>query len=170
MSVECILNRRSVREYTSEEITEAQLHSLLRAGMYAPSAMNSQPWEFIVVRSRALLTSLSEVVSYWHMLKNAPLAIVVVANLSAYRSSNREFFVQDCAASTQNILNAAEGLGLGSVWLGLYGIQDRMDQVRALLGIPPEIIPFSVIPIGHPAVHPAPHTSFYQQKVHLDRY
>lgn len=170
MSIACILNRRSVREYTDEKITEEHLFQLLRAGMYAPSARNSQPWEFIVVRNRALLTQMSEFAPHWRMLKTAALAIVVVANLTDYRSSTREFFIQDCSAATQNILTAAEGLELGGVWLGLYGNASRMNPISTLLCIPEHIFPFSIISLGHPAVRPNPHTSFHEHKIHYDRY
>ncbi len=170
MSCSCVLNRRSVREYTGEAISDEDLKTLLAAGMYAPSAQNSQPYEFIVVRDREKLNALSEISQHWYMLKKAPLAIAVVANLSGYRATNKDFFIQDCAASTENILVAAEGLGLGGVWLGLCGVNERMDSVAAVLGIPEGIVPFSVISLGHPASHPHPHNSFKEEKVHYDSY
>lgn len=170
MDISCVLNRRSVREYTGESVADEDIVTLLKAGMYAPSAKNSQPFEYIVVRDRAKLDALSETSQYWQMLKKAPLAIIVVANLDGYQSSNRDFFIHDCAASTENILVAAEGLGLGAVWLGLYGVTDRMASVASILNIPDNIKPFSVISIGHPAKHPNPHTSFKEEKVHYDSY
>lgn len=170
MDISCILSRRSVRTYLDKPILQAQIQLLLKAGMYAPSAQNSQPWEFIVLRDRAKLDKLSEGAQYWKMLKQAPLAIVVLANPAGYKASNQGFFIQDCAACTQNILVAAEGMGLGGVWLGTYGVQDRMAFVAELLGIPEGIHPFSIISLGHPATPPVPHDFFLEEKVHYDSY
>ena len=170
MSIECVMNRRSVREYTEAAVSDEQVKALLTAGMYAPSARNSQPWEFVVVRDREKLKKLSAGAPFWKMLEKAPLAIVVTANLEDYKSSTPGFFIQDCSACTQNILVAAEGSGLGGVWLGLYGVQERMDYVRETLNIPEAIQPFSLISLGVPARHPRPHTSFYQEKVHYESY
>jgi nitroreductase len=164
------MNRRSVREYTGEGVSDESVKQLLRAGMYAPSAKNSQPWEFIVVTERATLDTLSGGAPYWRMLAHAPLCIVVAANLTDYKSSGQEFFVQDCAACTQNILVAAEGMGLGGVWLGCYSAQERMAYVQETLGVPDGIIPFSVLSIGHPAAHPKPHDFYLEEKVYYGAY
>jgi len=170
MSISCVMDRRSVRQYTDRPVDDETLEKLLRAGMYAPSAMNSQPWEFIAVRDRAILDKLSEGAPYWKMLKSAPLAIVIAADISEYKASHKDFFIQDCSASAQNILVAAEGLGLGGVWLGTLPVEDRMEHVRKTLAIPDGIIPFVILPIGWPSEHPHPHTSYHGEKVHYDKY
>lgn len=170
MSISCILNRRCVRDYTDESVTEEEINLLLTAGMYAPSAMNSKPWEFLVIRDKARLEALADIHPFWYMLRNAPLAILVMANLADYKASNDCFFLFDCAASTQNILLAAEGLSLGGVWLGLYDIEERVGKVLEILQIPKEIVPISLLPIGHPSKHPKPHSEFYMDKVHYDHY
>jgi nitroreductase len=170
MSISCVMNRRSVRRYTEEPISEEHTQALIRAGLCAPSAKNMQPWELIVVRDRSKLDKLGEICNYWAPLKNAPLAIVVAANLDGYSATNPDFFKHDCAACTENILVAAEGLGLGGVWLGAEGVYDRSQPVKEILGIPEDIIPFSVISLGHPLEHPAPHDTFDMNKVHYDSY
>ncbi len=170
MDISCILNRRSIREYAEGDISAEQIKTLLTAGMYAPSAMNSQPWEFIVVKNRDTLDKLAGGAPYWSMLRSAPLAIVVLADISGYKATTTEFFKQDCSAATQNILCAAEGLGLGGVWLGLYGKEDRMSYVAEALDIPDGIHPFSLLSIGIPKNHPQPHDFFHENKVHYDKY
>jgi nitroreductase len=170
MSIDCVLNRRSVREYTKEPVSDGHIKEMLRAGMYAPSAQNSQPWEFVVIRGRKMLDALSDGALYWKMLKRTPLAIAVTANLDGYKSATKDFFVQDCAACTQNILIAAEGLGLGGVWLGVYSNHGRVRYVSDILTLPDGIIPFSLISIGHPAKHPEPHDFFLGEKVHDESY
>lgn len=166
----CILNRRSVRKYTDKPVSIELEELLLSAGFSAPSAQNSRPWEFIVVRDKERLSELSEARPYWKMLKQAPLCIVICANLEGYKGSFKEFFIQDCSAATQNILVAAEGLGLGAVWLGCYPTKEGTQGVSSALNIPKDIIPFSVISIGHPAEHAKPHPQIVVERVHHDQY
>lgn len=166
----CIFNRRSVRKYTGESVSSEHEETLLSAGFSAPSAHNSRPWEFIVVRNKERLEALSEVRTYWKMLKSADLAIIVCGNLTEYKGSTKEFFVQDCSAATQNILIAAEGLGLGAVWLGCYPTKEGPEGVARVLDIPEGIIPLSVISVGHPAEHAKPHPEIVREHVHYDKY
>lgn len=165
-----ILERRSCRKYTDQPVSDEMVRTLLRAGMYAPSAHNSQPWEFIVLRDKEIKAAVSDEGKYWTMLKDAPLGILVLANLADYRSSHKDFFVQDCSACTQNILLAAHAMGLGGVWLGLYPRQELVEAVRRICGIPEDIIPVTLISVGYPAETPKPHGFFKEEKVHYDRY
>ncbi|MDD3667568.1 MAG: nitroreductase family protein, partial [Bacteroidales bacterium] len=117
--MENILNRKSVRKYTKEEVKKEQLEMLVRAGMAAPSARNSQPWLFFVIDDRTILDNLAKQLPNAKMLLSAKAAIVVCGNLQkALEGDGREFWVQDCSAATQNILLAAESMGLGAVWTG----------------------------------------------------
>ena len=165
-----ILERRSCRSYTDRQVSDEIIQTLLRAGMVAPSARNSQPWEFLVLRDATLKAAVSAVGTYWGMLKDAPLGIVVLANLKDYSATHRDYFVQDCAAATENILLAAHAMGLGGVWLGLYPNEERIKGVTALCGLPDEVIPVTLVSIGYPAKMPHPHTTFHEDKVHYDRY
>jgi nitroreductase len=165
-----ILERRSCRQYTGQPVSDEVLRTLLQAGMNAPSAKNSQPWEFLVLRDETLKAAVSAAGTYWGMLKDAPLGIVVLANLEGYRSSHAGFFIQDCSAATENILLAAQAMGLGGVWLGLYPNEERVAAVRSICGIPESIIPVTLTSIGYPAQMPHPHTTFHEEKVHYDRY
>lgn len=165
-----ILERRSCRVYQDKEVSEDVIHNLLKAGMYAPSAMNSQPWEFLVMQDAEKKEAVSDIVSYWSMLKKAPLGILVMANTNGYRSKMDEFFVQDCASSTTSILLAAYAQGLGGVYLGLYPHEDRIQKVREIYNIPEHIIPFSIVSLGYPHGTSHPHTTFHTHKVHRDEY
>jgi len=165
-----ILERRRYRVYKDKPVPEDMIKTLLRAGMYAPSAMNSQPWEFLIMQDNEKKEAVSKLISYWSMLKKAPLGILVMANRNGYRASTKEFFVQDCAASTQNILLAAEAQGLGGVWLGLYPKMDKMQEIRKIYSIPDHIIPFSLMSIGYPAKPLHPHNTYHVHKVHKDEY
>ncbi len=165
-----ILERRSCRVYQDKPVSEDVIHSLLKAGMYAPSAMNSQPWEFLVMQDAEKKEAVSHIASYWSMLKKAPLAILVLSRVNGYRAKPDEFFIQDCANSTTCILLAAHAQGLGGVYLGLYPHEDRMQKVRDIYEIPEDIIPFSIVSLGYPDCVSQPHTTFHTHMVHRDKY
>lgn len=149
---------------------EEKIKKILSAGMFAPSAHNSQPWEFIIVRNKHNLLLLSKIVVNWAMLPQADAAIITVSNNQGYKANTKGFFIHDCAAATQNMLLAAHALGLGSVWLGLYGKEKEMCEVRGVLNIPEDIMPFSIIPLGYPAEDKHPHSTYREEKVHFEKY
>ncbi len=169
-ALKTILERRSVREFTGRQVPDEAIENMLKAGLYAPSARNSQPWEFLVIRDGEKKKAAAKLGQYWGPLERAPMGILVMANLEGYKASAKEFFMQDCSAAAENILLAAEAQGLGGVWLGLYPKQDRIEQLRNLFGIPESVIPFVLLPIGWPAAKPEPHTGLDSAKVHYDKY
>ena len=170
-AIKALLTRRSIRKYTEQSVAPEILEKILKAGLAAPSAKNMQPWEFIVVTDREMLDKLSEVRPFWKMLKQAPLAIVTLADLRLYEGDKLAMYVQDCSAATENMLLAAEALGLGGVWLGLYPREEPIWDVRALLSIPEESMPISVISIGYPAEQrPAHGEDLSMAKVHYEKY
>ncbi|NLY73298.1 MAG: nitroreductase family protein [Tissierellia bacterium] len=146
--MEVINTRRSVRSYQDRQVEEEKIELLLRAAMQAPSAMNQQPWEFIVVEDRAILKGLSEKLTYGKMLAEAPLAIILLANTKSLKSPLR--WPQDMAAASENILLQATKLGLGSVWVSLYPDDEREGYVREILGVKEPLVPFNIISIGYP--------------------
>jgi nitroreductase len=149
--IDSILARKSVRQFTKQPVSEEQLETLVRAGMAAPSAVNRQPWMFFAVNDRSLLDDLGNRLPYAKMLLQAHAAIVVCGNLEkALNEWQQEFWVQDCCAATQNILLAAEAIGLGSVWTAVYPAEDRVEIVRKALEMPSHLIPLNVLPLGYP--------------------
>jgi nitroreductase len=144
-----ILERKSVRTYSDRKVEKEDLEKLLRAAMAAPTAMNSQPWVFIVIDKKETLESLGEQLPYAGMLKEAQAAIIVCGDMKkALDGEAREYWVQDCSAATENILLAAESMGLGAVWTGVYPIKERINIVKVEMKLPENIIPLNVIPIG----------------------
>lgn len=170
--IDNIMTRTSVRAYTSDPVPAEAIETLLKAGMAAPTAMNSQPWEFVVVNDRDTLDKLAGSLRYARMLKGAPLAIVVCGHSTfTDRGGNvreNKFWVDDCSAASENILLAAHALGLGAVWTAAK--DDRAVIVREALGIPEDINPLNVIVIGYPAENPAPKDKWKPEKVHYNRY
>jgi len=153
-TMQALLSRRSIRQYTDEPISESMREQLLRAAMQAPSANNEQPWHFIIVDERTLLDKLSEIHPYAKMLKQATLAILVCGDSTLEKSPG--YWVVDCSAATENILLAAHALGLGAVWLGVYPREERMADMIRVFNLPDNIRPLSLISIGHPADTKAP--------------
>jgi nitroreductase len=156
-----IFARRSIRQYTDEPISEADIQSLLEAGMAAPSGSNRQPWHFVVVTDREMLAALAEAHPFGKMLGHAGLAIAVCGDPAV-----SDWWVQDCTAATENILVAAAGLGLGAVWLGCHGRPDREGAVREALGIPGRIGVLSLLSVGHPAEEKEARTQYNPARVH----
>ncbi len=169
-ALENIFTRRSIRRYEARKIEDDKIRTILEAGFSAPSANNSRPWEFLVVRDKDVMEYISAASPNWGMLKYADTCIITLANLDNYRGSNIGYFVQDCSAATENMLLAAHALGLGGVWLGLYPKEDIMEIIRDKFGIPKEIYPFSVISIGYPAETKNKHAYFYEDRVHFEKY
>ncbi len=163
-----ILTRRSVRAYTDEPVTDEHVETLLRAAMAAPSAGNQQPWRFVVVRDKAVMEAVTGFHPYARMLPGAPVAILVCGEPGVCKWP--QMWDQDCAAATENILIAAERLGLGSVWLGVHPLPERVDGLRGLLGIPASIVPFALLPLGWPAQRKEPADRYDPGKVHVERW
>ena len=146
-----IATRVSVRSYLDKPVEEGKIEQLLRAGMAAPSAMNKQPWHFVVVTDKQQLAALAKANPYAGMAAKAPLAIVVCGDMNKALTGNaREFWVQDCSAATENILLAANAMGLGAVWTGTYPSEERVKAVSKVLQLPKKLIPLNIIVIGYP--------------------
>jgi len=115
-ALEAILSRRSIRKYTDEPVVPAMVETLLHAAMAAPSAGNQQPWRFIVLTEREQLDAAAGATPYGAFLHEAPLALVVCADLGNLK--HEAMWQQDCGAAVENTLVAVNALGLGGVWLG----------------------------------------------------
>jgi nitroreductase len=166
--MEAIFNRRSIRKYTEQEVSEEQIEKILRAGMAAPSAGNAQPWQFVIIDDMSVLKDITEFHPYSKMLLQVKHAIVICGDLS--REKFEGYWVQDCSAATQNMLLMAEELGLGSVWLGVYPMEDRVTALKKLLNIPERVIPLAIIPIGYPAEVKEPNNRFDETRIHRNRW
>jgi len=148
---EIIRKRKSIRNYKKEGVvTEEQIKTILEAGMLAPSACNSRPWEFIVVRNRERLSAIVKIQPFTKMLRTASLGILVCANLDLQSGISEGFFPQDCGAATQNILLQSAELGLGTCWCGIYPKEEKVIEFRKLFELPENVVPFCVIAVGVP--------------------
>lgn len=169
-ALENIHNRKSVRQYTSEPVSEEQVETLLRAAMAAPSAVNFQPWRFVVLNDREQLDTLAEHLPYAKMLRQAPLAIVVCGETLWMGGNENPFWAQDCSAATQNLLLAAEAIGLGAVWTAAYPDSERCSAISKALGLPSTVQPLCVVPVGHPAGEDQPKDKWKPENIHYGKW
>lgn len=158
--------RRSIRKYTTEPVSDDDVKKMLAMAMLAPSARNEQPWQFVVVRSEAGRNALATTTPYTHMAAQAPVVIVVCGDME--RDKAEGMWVQDCAAATQNLMLAARGLDLGTVWCGIHPRPEREAHVRNVLNLPGRIIPFGLVCVGHPATEFKAEDRYDQALVHLE--
>ena len=171
VAIDNIMTRTSIRKYTDEPVSKENIETMLRAGMAAPTAVNRQPWHFVVINSKEKLAELAGDNPRGGMLKQAALAIVVCGNMDkALSGTGQGFWVQDCSAATENILLAANALGLGAVWTGLYPDENRAASVAKVLKLPQSFIPLCTIVIGHPAEQPQPKDKWKPENVSYNEY
>jgi nitroreductase len=186
MPTDLFFTRRSVRQFNGEPVTDEQIHYMLRAAMYAPTAMNSQNWEFYVVKQGPKMMGLAEV---WAgvlpkpkndeektaiairsaTLEKAAAAILVCGNEEKSVINGRNIgWATNCAAATQNILLAAHELGLGGVWLGVNGVEERVNAIKSFFNLPAAHGPFAICAIGHAkTTPPTPQERYDADKVHF---
>lgn len=165
-----ILTRTSVRRYTDQPVSDEQVTALLHAAMSAPSGVNKQPWEFIVIDDPAILKKLADALPYAKMTAHAPIAIVVCGNKARMLPDEDDnLWEQDCSAASENILLAAHALGLGAVWTCLYPHKDRMESASQILNIGDNLVPFNLIPVGHPQSWHAPMDKWKTDRVHINQ-
>jgi SagB-type dehydrogenase family enzyme len=154
---DCIESRRSVRKYETKDVPNEMIAEILTAGTYAPSAGNTQEWEFIVVRDREIKEELSNAALGQVQLKEAPVVIVILANLEKismkYRERGKELYaLQDTAACIQNMLLVANDIGLGACWIGAF----EEDKVASIVETPKEFRVVSMITLGFPIPYKTP--------------
>lgn len=170
-AIDNIMTRVSVREFTGEKISDQQIDTLLRAAMAAPSAINKQPWAFIVVTDDELIAKLGEALPYSRCSNHPACAIIPCGDLSkAIEGEMSAFWINDVSAATENLLLAAHAMGLGAVWTGLHPDMNRAGMVQKMLGLPEHIIPLCVVPVGIPAEHPAVKDKYNTENIHYNKW
>ncbi len=153
--VEAIKNRRSIRSFKGDVVSEEDIYKLLEAASYAPTAGNVQPWIFIVVKNIKTKKNLAVSALNQLWMTEAPVVIVVCANLARakrfYGERGRDLYsIQDTAAAAQNILLTAVSLGLGGCWVGAFS----EARVAKILDLSLELRPLALIPVGYPNEEP----------------
>lgn len=170
-AIENIFARKSVRAYTPRPVEKEKVDLLVKAAMAAPTAVNKQPWTFVVIDRREVLDQLARELPYAKMAAQAPLAVVVCGDLSkALRGETDPYWMLDCSAASQNLLLAAESMGLGAVWTAVYPEAERMEKVRSILALPDHIMPFNLIPVGYPQHKEDAKDKFKAENIHYNKW
>ena len=153
--IESIKGRRSIRKFKDQPVEKELVEKLLDAAQMAPSAGNLQARDFIIISDKTTKQKLSKAAMGQSFIEQAPIAIVVIANIERssriYRSRGELYAIQDASAGIENLLLAAHSMGLGTCWVGAFD----ETQVSALLGIPHRTKPVAIIPVGYPAEQPS---------------
>ena len=167
-TLDAIKSRRSIRKYKTDiPVTDEHIHQMLEAAMMAPSACNSRPWEFVVVKNRTLFPQSMKAMPFSQMLKTAPLAIVICGRPDLSRNACRgyEYWPQDCGAAVQNLLLAAKELGYGTCWCGCYPVMERAKMMQEVLDV--TSLPLALIAVGVADEEPAARGYYDEARVKI---
>jgi nitroreductase len=135
--------------------------------MYAPSAMNNQAWQFVVIDQREKLDEIFKITPQ-DLLKSTKAAILICGDTNLEK--NIDYIQQNCSAATQNLMLAAHGLGLGSCWIGVYPVKETIEGMKKLFNLPEVIIPISLVSLGYPDENPVAEERFKTEKVHFNKW
>ena len=176
-----ILNRKSVRSYTSDTIPAMVMENLLRAAMAAPSGRDIRPWSFVVLTDTTRYDEIFGDNFNMRMYKQSAAVVVICADTTVVRPPRDNpdapavqqpngIWRDDMGAVTENLLLAVEAHGLGACWTACYPYADRMEPVKKALGLPATVVPYSVVPIGYPAGDEQPKDKWDASRIHYNNW
>ncbi len=160
-----IKTRRSVRRYKPDPIDDQAIIECLEAARWAPSANNSQPWEFIVVKDKETRRKLATIHTWGGFMAESPVVVVFLADVGRSPSD----YHGDTAVSVQNFLLAAHSQGLGTCWMGVMHSEFE-EPIRKLLGIPEQLAVLCTVSVGYPDEKPTSTRRPLGEKSHWERY
>lgn len=178
-AIDVIMSRKSVRSFTDEPVTREQMTIMLKAASAAPSAINIQPWRFVVLEDKSKFDTTFEGNFNMKIFKQASAVVVMCAETTVMRSPGEgqapvavenRMWRDDLGAATENFLLAAEALGLGAVWTACYPYDERMDPVKKALNLPENVVPYCCIAVGHPAGDNQPKDKWVEDRVHYEQW
>ena len=161
-----IHKRRSIRQFNNNKISENDINTILSAGMTAPSAMNKQPWRFILITDEKIKQEVVKISKYAQMMLQSPFSVLVCGDTDA---SYLDYWKIDCSACIQNMLLASCALNIGSVWTGISG-DEMINDYKKLFNLPENIIPHSLIVFGYSNVPFEERNYFDITKVHNNKW
>ena len=179
--MENILSRKSVRSYTGDTIPAEVMQNILRAAMAAPSGMDIRPWSFIVLTDKNQYDSIFEGNGNMQKFMESGAVVVVCADTTVTRAPRENpdgpavtmpnpIWRDDMGAVTENLLLAVEAHGLGACWTACYPFPKTMEPVKRTLGLPPTVVPYSIVPIGYPNGEALPKDKWDESRVHCGRW
>ena len=180
-ALDVIMTRTSIRSFTGDPVSKDQLETILKAGMAAPTAMNGQPWRFVVVTDKDKIASVFGSGPRSEMFTTAGAVIVVCGQATSMgkpfgqpdapeQEMPNMFWFEDCSAAAENILLATHALGLGAVWTAGYPAEERSAPIAAALGLPANVKVLCTIPLGVPAENPEPKDKWKPENIHWEKW
>ena len=180
-AINTIMQRKSVRSYTSDTISAEMMDKMLRAAVAAPSGMDVRPWHIVVMTDKSQYDTLFAGNFNMEKFKQSAAVVIFCADTTVTRAPRENpdapavtmpnsIWRDDMGACTENFLLAAEALGLGAVWTACYPFHDRMDPVAQYLNLPGNIVPYSIVPVGYPAGDEQPKDKWDEQRIHYNRW
>lgn len=166
--MDAIFHRRSIRKYVNEAVSDEKIHKILLAGMSAPNAFATYEWNFLVIKSAEGKKKMLEAQPWAKSSENADTLILVCGDSS--KEKNEILLVQNCSAAMENMLIEATYLDLGSLWLGVYGSDEIVRDIRKAYNVPKHLIPIGVVVIGQTVQDRKPHDQFYKDQVHVESF
>lgn len=171
-AIHAIKTRISTRQYSDQPITDEALHTILEAGMSGPSAVNARPWSFIVVRDPEMLNKMADCNGRAaEPLRSAQIGILVCGDMERAFKPAPDYWVVDGSIAAQNMILAAHAMGIGSVWLGTWPQENKVDAQKKLFNLPDHIIPHSIIAFGYPKDESQKEKLLYEaDRVHFEKW
>ena len=181
-ALEVIKARTSIRAFTGEKLTEEQIHTLLDAAMAAPTDADARPWHFVVLTDDEMKAGLYQREHHRKMVADAGAVIIVCGKTTRMSRPHGDqpdaqpvevpnnYWFEDCSAATENLLLAATALDLGAVWLSCYPNERIVERIRTYLGLPADITPLAIVPVGIPAENPEPKQKWDPERIHYNKW
>ena len=167
-TIDTIYDRRSVRKYIDKEVNPDIVDEILRAGMFAPSGCNKQPWHFVVFNEKDLIQEIKAMHPYASALSTAPVCIMVCGDIEKEMAPG--FYQVDCSAAIENMLLCAKALGLDTCWMGIYPWEETMADFTKRFELPQHIKPFALISLGY-AENKTPRPKRYDSsRIHYNKW
>lgn len=171
-TMKAIFSRRSVRQFAQREVEQAKITEILKAGMSGPSCVNAKDWSFIVVTNKETLNKMADINGKpAEPLRKAAFAILACGDLARSFPLAKEYWIIDVSIAAQNMILAAQSMGIGSVWLGTYPQKDRVEGQAKLFNLPETIVPHSIIAFGYPAnINLEERNQYEADRVHFEKW
>jgi nitroreductase len=161
-AIEVMHSRRSIRTYTAEPVDRAIIEEIVDCARLAPTAMNDQPWEFVVLTEKPSLARIPQLLGHAEFIANAAFCVLVLSRASTCA-------VEDCCAATENLLLAAEAHGLGACWVA-GSPQPYAPAVARAFGAPDTLTLISIVSVGHPAESPSVEKRPLAELLHWEKF
>jgi nitroreductase len=160
--IDALQSRRSIRSFTDQSVSRATIEEIVGFGRLAATAMNEQPWEFVVVTERERLQKLPKILGHAEFIASAAACIIVLCR-------NTKHYLEDGCAASEQILLATHAYGLGACWVAAEK-ESYADQVREFVDAPVGYKAICLIPVGYPAEHPSIEKRTVTEVLHWEKF